>query len=259
MLEHYKLSRFNCPYVFLVVVANDRDRWPIGGGRPLNGGINTGGGIVVISSWTLNRLPNFQSTLQHELGHAFGLPHVGVYGYDMKTNESMMSYNPNHKTKGFRAGRRPGVFIPEDLRALAINDRAFADLDFDASQDVPARYSLSPKVVPLGTFKIPGQPDYRIEVKTDSGTAFNSSVDNVVTTRIKPSVGPGVTRASPWEPASRFPLKALKGRPELAFQGRPPVVPSVRENARRVRCRKNSPPPRRSVPFPRGCPTEYCR
>jgi len=41
-----------------------------------NGGCNTAGGMEVMSSNTLDRAPNFQSTLQHEIGHALGLPHV---------------------------------------------------------------------------------------------------------------------------------------------------------------------------------------
>ncbi len=93
---------------------NPNDGWPAGGGRPFNGGFNTGGGIVIMSSNGLDRAPNFQSTLQHELGHAFGLPHVDVYGYDMQTNMSMMSYNPSHHTNGFEPSATPGRFIPED-------------------------------------------------------------------------------------------------------------------------------------------------
>ncbi|MGL6073097.1 MAG: hypothetical protein ACRC8S_02930 [Fimbriiglobus sp.] len=125
LLEDLKTNRFTCPYVLLVVVMNPKDDFPVGGGRPLNGGINTGGGIIQLSSYSLDRVPNFQSTLQHELGHSFGLPHVDVYGYDMKTNDSLMSYNPKHYTKQFTPSETPGQLNAEDLRALAMNQRVF--------------------------------------------------------------------------------------------------------------------------------------
>ena len=98
---------------------NPKDDIPTPGGRPLNGGFNTGGGIIILSSFTLDRSPYIQSTLQHELGHAFGLPHVDVYGYDMKTNASIMSYDPRHHTKGFTESRKPGKLIPEDRHGYA--------------------------------------------------------------------------------------------------------------------------------------------
>jgi len=68
---------------------------------------------------------NFQSTLQHEPGHAFGMLHVNAYGRDMKRNESIMSYNPNHHTGFLRASKTPGILIPENFRVLALNDRVF--------------------------------------------------------------------------------------------------------------------------------------
>jgi hypothetical protein len=85
LLTEFNVNRYNCPYVFLAIVMNPEQDWPAGGGRPLNGGFNTGGGIVILSSRGLDASPHFQSTLQHELGHSFGLPHVDAYGYDMST------------------------------------------------------------------------------------------------------------------------------------------------------------------------------
>jgi hypothetical protein len=158
LLVDLKFNRYTCPYVLLVVVMNPKEDFPGGGGRPLNGGINTGGGIVELSSFALNRTPNFQSTLQHELGHAFGLPHVDVYGYDMNANDSIMSYNPAHLTSGFNASRTPGRLIPEDLRGLALNQRVFPKLRFDSEKHVPQGYSIA-ELIPLGPMKIPGQPD----------------------------------------------------------------------------------------------------
>ncbi len=60
---HY--NRLNCPFVLLVVMMNPKDDFPQGGGRPLNGGFNTGGGLTILSSFALDRSPYFQSTLQH--------------------------------------------------------------------------------------------------------------------------------------------------------------------------------------------------
>ena len=105
LLAEYKVNRFTCPYIFVTVVMNAKEDWPAGGGRPLNGGFNTGGGIVILSSRALDASRNFQSTLQHEIGHSFGLPHVDAYGHDMGRSPSLMSYNPKHHTNGFLRGR----------------------------------------------------------------------------------------------------------------------------------------------------------
>ena len=184
LLGHYGFNRFNVPYVFLVVVMNPRDRFPVGGGRPLNGGFNTGGGIVFLSSYLLDSLPNFQSTLEHELGHSFGLPHVDVYGYDQARGPSIMSYNQDHLTNHFAPAPSPGSLIAEDVRGLSVNHRVFPDLE---------PVSPSRDLIWLGPMEIPGQPPYAVEVTTTSGETFASSVQNIVLGRIKPSRGPGVT------------------------------------------------------------------
>ena len=115
LLAHYEFNRFTAPYVFLIVFANPLDRFPLGGGRPLNGGYNTGGGIVVLSTYAMDSLPIFQSTLEHELGHSFGLPYVDVYGYDMEQSPSIMSYNTEHWTHYFDPAPNPGSLIAEDI------------------------------------------------------------------------------------------------------------------------------------------------
>jgi hypothetical protein len=180
LLTEWKLTRFNCPYVLLVVVMNPKDEFPVGGGRPLNGGINTGGGIIQLSTFAMDKMPNFQSTLQHELGHSFGLPHVEVYGYDMKTNESLMSYNPKHHTKEFTPSDTPAVLIAEDLRALALNRRVFPKLRFDPAKDIPAGYKIAERIVPLGFMKIPNHPDGP-KFTTESGEDFGTKVTNLAT------------------------------------------------------------------------------
>ena len=84
---------------------------------------------------------------------------VEVYGYDMKSNNSIMSYNLAHHTQGFTPSKTPGKLIAEDLRALAVNQRVFPGLRFDPAKDVPPGYSIAGRIVPIGPMKIPGQPD----------------------------------------------------------------------------------------------------
>ena len=161
LLADLKCNRFNCPYVFLVFVSNDDPAFSRCGGRPLNGGFNNGGGIV---EWTCDfeHTPGLQNTLQHELGHAFGLSHPDVYGYSMQTNASFMSYNPAFYTDGFKPSRTPGILIPEDLQRLSLNKRVFAEYRFDPARDVPAGYAMKeaegfpPMAIP-GQEAIPGQ------------------------------------------------------------------------------------------------------
>lgn len=189
LLGRYKYNRYNCPGIFVAIVINPQDDFPVGGGRPFNGGLNTGGGIVQMSSYALDRLPNFQSTLVHELGHAFGLPHVDVYRYEMDKNPSIMSYNKSHHARGFQPSPTPGTLIPEDLRALALNTRVFPRLTFNPAQDRPQDYSLAPRIICLGPMKIPGQPD-GIQVTTNSGETYGSHVANIVQGHILPNCLP---------------------------------------------------------------------
>ena len=112
----------------------------------------------------------FQSSLQHELGHSFGLVHVESYGYDQNKNRSIMSYNTDLRWKGFRPPKKPGILIPEDLRALAKNKKVFPNLYFDPAIDIPSDYKISKTVIRLSLKgKFPGQKDYQIKVETDSG------------------------------------------------------------------------------------------
>ena len=159
LFGHDKVNRLNCPFIYIVLFTGTGG-WPAGGGRPINGGVNTGGGILVLAADNLTHSPNFQSTLQHELGHAFGLPHVDVYGYSMKTNASLMSYNPAHHTVGLVPGKPPGRFIPEDYRVLNMNHRAFPNLRLSESQYLSAGYQIARKPIFLGPMKITGQSDY---------------------------------------------------------------------------------------------------
>jgi hypothetical protein len=186
LLTDVNYNRYNCPYVFLVILMNSHEDVPRGGGRTLNGGYNTGGGVLALSSFGLDRVPYFQSTLQHELGHSFGLPHVDVYGYDMQKNDSIMSYKPEHHTKGFSPGTSLGCLIPEDLRGLALNLRVFPNLRFDPARDIPNGYHIAERVIPLGPMEIPGQPN-GVRVTTDSGEDYGSKVSNIVQNVLLPS------------------------------------------------------------------------
>ena len=145
LLRHDHKTRWSCPYVYVAVFVGTGS-FPGGGGRPINGGHNKGGGIIILSAKDLDDSPNFESTLQHELGHAFGLPHVDVYGYDMLANPSLMSYNPSHHTDFFQVSSTPGRLIPEDLRGLNENKAAFPRFQFDASRILTGGYVLKPDV-----------------------------------------------------------------------------------------------------------------
>lgn len=216
LLTHLKLTRFNCPYVFCILLMNSKDSFPEGGGRSINGGINTGGGMMYIASWELTHNTHFQTTLQHELGHAFGLPHVDVYGYDMKANVSIMSYNPAHHCQGFEPSKTPGALIPEDRRGLALNGRVFAKTTFNPIRDVPFGYSLSKRIVPLGPMTLPGQPAFYPQITTTGGEDVFSKVINIVREEIKPSSGPGIT----YDPGTMWhskPLASGKATLEITF------------------------------------------
>jgi len=188
LLDFYQTDRFSCKYIFLTVFVNPEKKFPTPGGRSINGGINTGGGIVVFSSLALKTSNKFQTVLQHELGHAFGLPHVDSYGYPQKQNPSIMSYNRAHHTNGMRPAKTPGILIPEDIRSLALNDRVFAGLEFNKKRDLPKGYKIR-RIKILGPMKLPQHP--LVQVKTSDGEAKNSSVQNIVHSRIRPSVKGG--------------------------------------------------------------------
>jgi hypothetical protein len=192
VLVRLKQNRFSTPYFFLIVVANRADDFPHSGGRPINGGHNEGGGVMCFSQFAFNNQPDIQSTLQHEIGHCFGLTHVDAYQIDMQSNDSLMSYDQKHKTNGFQDSLTPGILIPEDLRALALNDRGFEKLTFSEADDVPANYKLHPYIAAMPAMRIADQPDYVVRLSSPCPDEFDSKVANFVQKKILPNRGPGV-------------------------------------------------------------------
>ena len=186
LLEHFQLSRFNCPFVFVVIVDEMKER--PAGGRPFNSGFNGGGGIVQMSRSGLTPQGSFQGILRHELGHAFGLQHVSFYQYDMASNFSVMSYNKRTQTKGFIESSTPDILIPEDIRALALNDRVFPDLEFDDKKYVPPGYRISPRLGALPPMKLPDGPQDQIIVLSKAGEEPSSRAQNLVRRQIVPNV-----------------------------------------------------------------------
>jgi hypothetical protein len=182
IFEDQGWNRFNCPYVLVIIKMISKDDWLGSCGRPFNRGFNGGGGLVYMSSRCLDGNPPwFQSALQHELGHSFGLVHINAYGYDQYKNLSIMSYNKSMRWNGIRPPKTPGVLIPEDLRALAKNKKVFPNFSFDPDSDIPSGYKIRKTAIRLGlNGKIPGQKENQIKVETDSGEANESSVSCIV-------------------------------------------------------------------------------
>jgi hypothetical protein len=201
ILHHIGHTRFNCPYILLTVTVNNKGQGGFGGGgRSLNGGYNTGGGIVNVYTLGLDTFKNFQSTLQHELGHSFGLTHVDSYNRSMENSPSIMSYNQTKHTNGWEPAAVPAILTPEDIRALALNQRALPGATFVPSRDVPSGYPLAPSVKWIGPMVLPdGHPLWTITVESEAGQEYGTAPGNIVQNCICPNVPP----TEP-PPATRF-------------------------------------------------------
>lgn len=183
ILDSLKVSRFAAPWVFAVAVINDKDGYPTPGGRPINGGLNNGGGYLHFSSGSLNPSDTrLQSTLEHELGHAFGLLHVDSYGEDMNTSQSIMSYNPKHQYGLDGKPNQSGILLARDLYALSRNKKVFPKLAFGRFAPQSIR-SYEPMT-------IPNHPDALIKAETQSGETWGSKVQNIFVGRLTASVAP---------------------------------------------------------------------
>jgi hypothetical protein len=127
ILELRGSNRYIEPSVFVFILVNPnmqlyRPHWG-GGGRSFNGGVNGGGGIVVLEYRRLRY--GFYSTLVHELGHAFGLTHVNCSGQSMSESESIMSYNPRHRSRGSGVAINPGLLTDTERAKLLLSPRIF--------------------------------------------------------------------------------------------------------------------------------------
>lgn len=120
-----------------------------GGGRTFNGGFGTGGGIVHMEYQSLLCDPSnglyrdfpypFLSTIEHEIGHAFGLVHVSTtdgrtldcyFLQDAELSPSIMGYNPSHHSACLQESADPGIFEPEEYFLLDRNKLAFPNFFF---------------------------------------------------------------------------------------------------------------------------------
>jgi hypothetical protein len=119
----------NSIYLFIMVrekPGDHKSRW-FAGGRSFNGGVNGGGGIVVLELSSLRE--GFYATLVHELGHSFGLTHTDCLGYSMSSGISIMSYNQGHITRGLDRGANAGVLTAEEKNTLLLNSRIFESIE----------------------------------------------------------------------------------------------------------------------------------
>jgi hypothetical protein len=145
VLRKYRDNRADSRTVYLTLFVRPGYAKPLsgnhqfGGGRTFNGPPGSGGGILVLemSSLTQDKPYPFQSTLVHELGHAFGLTHCDCFGYDISSNNSLMSYNLNHHTKGLEPAPLSGTFNPEEFYELSLNKLVFPYFNYNPAKHNP--------------------------------------------------------------------------------------------------------------------------
>ena len=127
LFEIRQSNRLTENNILLIILINPkmstyRANWG-GGGRTFNGGVNGGGGIVVLEYSRMKS--GFYGTLVHELGHSFGLTHTSCLNYSMTDGVSIMSYNQRFLTKSFNKDTGYGVLTAEEKNTLLLNKRIF--------------------------------------------------------------------------------------------------------------------------------------
>ncbi len=152
LARHEDRYTTNKIYLVIYVRAKPRDENGgvfFGGGRTFNGAANTGGGSAELElelDRMLNISSGFQQAVNHELGHTFGLQHPDAYGYPLRDNQSIMSYDEKIGTTGFDMAK--GRFNPEDFYTLGLNKRAFPDFRYEPAVHNPRGKPI--KVVSFG-------------------------------------------------------------------------------------------------------------
>ena len=192
ILDRIGCQRMSCPFVLAIVVV--RNPFDPEHGAKWNYGYNNGGGAIylnyasAVNSWNTNPAAGhtFLSTLVHELGHAFGMPHIADYceggdacpaepRLDLFLSGSIMGYaagnqifgcprassrNPTHcdVPEPRDADQLPGMLEREDKRVLNANKLAFPEFDYQPALDHPA----------------PTDPVYRLDAGSDWAVACSS-------------------------------------------------------------------------------------
>ncbi|MGD0399200.1 MAG: hypothetical protein ABSC04_09850 [Syntrophobacteraceae bacterium] len=138
-------NRMDSRTVYVIVFMRPNNAKPpadkrFGWGTTFNGPPNTGGGLVIMemSSLLFNWPQPFRSQVVHELGHAFGLVHVDVFGYQQRNNESIMSYDPKITfPESVPPNITSGNLNPEEYFVLSMNKLAFPNFHYIESKHNP--------------------------------------------------------------------------------------------------------------------------
>lgn len=207
------------PFVFLTILTSN-ESYPAGGGRPFNGGHNEGGGIVIMSSKGLSTDHRFESTLQHELGHSFGLVHIEVYhklveywveiteakedgntftiflDKKVETEESgadgamLLGQRFETTSEGFLPIRNAAhirIFDSADISIDEIVDWGTGEIRFKTSGHLPKDYRFKIGFVPNSN-----APEYMKDYDSENSVSIMSQNINGWTDFFKPSAAPAV-------------------------------------------------------------------